>query len=471
MLPCEAKDIILRYKTMRLKYKSLIALGISTVIFSGCTSNGGGFLNLGVADALRKSRASIFKQKLGYTKTPVGNTGLSLPTFGAQPTAATSPVAIDSYALPQNGPSVPLETPSSPTSDCGCGEHTVLSSDQQFFMPQSPYVVEREPSSEVLQQPPTEVVTPPVAAAEPSTAPAIDELPAANPLPPAVSAPVTKPNKNNNFQEFDTEGTLEPLGQIDTSDDFQIEPPEEVASQEIAPQEIAPQELAPEEIAPEEIAEDHSEKDQSIFEQAESVKRAPVKFDLATDTSRADRAREPKKPAMLTLHARPAESHNVFNRAKPTPKSLETVQASHKPYYRQLNALRQQPTKVSEPSYRQARNTADEIDFKPLPPVVETPETGTLTPKTKMAPLKEMKINQSAPKVEIQNRNTRTANAAKNHTVNVTPRVPLLRATTVSSASILSLKNLANVIQDNQNQQRFYQAKRQTNSAEATVER
>ncbi len=443
---------------MRLKYQSLIALGISTIIFSGCTSSGGGFLNLGVADALRKSRAGIFKNRLTYSKTPIGNTGLSLPTFGTQPTAASGPVEIGSFPVQQSVPTMAEVAPAPHAAGCGCGggcgEDTVVST-EQFYMPQQQYVVEQEVSSEVTQQPQTEVITPPIATV-PNSLPEANDLPQANQLPSSSSDSKVEAN-NNNFDKLDTEGTLEPLGQIEKDDDFELDTQEE-------------------------IADGQRDKDQSIFEQAELSKQSQIKFDSATGSSRTDKVAEIQKPAMLTLHARPAQSHNVFNQATSSRKAVETVQASHKPYYRQLNALRQQPSKLNDRGYRQARNTTNEIEFKPLPPVSETPQVEVLAPKTNLVPLQESNRNQGTQNDNIQNSNTRTAQAPRNETAKVTPRVPILRATTVSSASILSLKNLANVIDDKQSQKKFYEANHHTaqgttssnevlNSGEATVER
>ena len=440
---------------MRLKYQSLIALGISTIIFGGCTSSGG-FLNLGVADAFRKSQANIFKKRLTYSKTPIGNTGLSLPTFGAQSALDSGVAEFGGYPTQHNVPSAAQVAPATPTESvgCGCGDDTVLSN-EQFHSPQQ-HFAEHNVSNAVT----TEVITPPIDTVS-NSLPQANDLPEVNPLPSGNSNSETKANGNNNFEELDTEGTLEPLG-LNKED---VEEKFEVNNQE-------------------EIADDQSDKDQSIFEQAELSKRPQMKLDLPTGSSPNGGATKLDKPRMLTLHARPAQSHNVFDRSAKTKKMLNTVHASHKPYYRQQNALRQKPTKLNDRGYRQARNTSDEIQFKPLPPVSETPPAEVLTPTTKMAPLQESEINFGKQNKNTREGKTRTASApGQDKTVKMTPRMPILRATTVSTASISSLKNLANVIDDQQNQKRFYEANRRTaqgktstsidvlNSGEATVER
>ena len=457
-----------------LKYQSLIALGISTVIFSGCASNGGGFLNLGVADALRKSRGSVFKKRLTYSTTPIGNTGLSLPTFGTKPALASGPVGNDRYAVQQSAPLMTQGTPAPHSTDCGCccSEGTAVGN-KQFCSPQQQYVVDQGLGNETIQQPPTEVVTaprevvtaprevvtppvetvavPPEVVTPPAetVAPKIDsaaevqpvtnQLPKANPLPTSKGNSTIETNRDNNFDTFDTEGTLEPLGQIEEVKDDVYE----FGNQE-------------------KTVEDQYGKDQSIFEEAELTKRSQIDFDTEESSPKTDRVDTEQKPKMLTLHARPAQSHNVYKQVANKEKAIETVQATHKSYYRQQNALRQQPAKLSEHGYRQARNTTEEIEFKPLPPVLETLPIEPLTPKTKLVPLKKSNINQDTQSDEIKNRSTRTAEATSIQSVKTTPRVPILRATTVSSTSILSLKNLANVIEDTQTQKSFYETNSHT---------
>ncbi len=422
---------------MRLKLQSVIALGISTVIFSGCTSSGGGFLNLGIGDALRKSNICAFKNKIKYTKTPIGNTGLSLPTFGNSPVVASAPIQVDSYVTQQPDPMITQNTMSSPASDCGCNSDAgTIVSTERFFMPQPNQVGSastEQPSSEIIVPP---VVTAPAMMALPTKAPTAKELPKVNPLPMEDSSLEIGPEKTNNFDNLDTEGTLEPLGQLETEDVYEFD-------------------------SPEEIADERHGMDQSIFEEAELTKRTKFRFDSERNSTQASPAAADQKSKMLTLHARPAQSHNVFKQGAMKPTTQKTVQASHKPYYRQQNALRQQPAPLDDRSYRQARNTQQQIKFKPLPPVSQTAPAQVLTPKTKLVPLPKSKTNLDI-KSDATNNSTRTAESTNNQTVNAAPRIPILRATTVSSASILSLKNLANVIDEKRAQKDFYETNRHT---------
>jgi len=353
--------------------------------------------------------------------------------------------------------------PTAITNDCGCaaGDSSVVGT-QQFYMPQRESVEQPPMVNEVTVQPPSEVFSPPVDSAF-DVLPGVNALPGANALPGVndLSLPLDdndlKPEVNDNhFKNLDTEGTLEPLGQ--KKDDFEID-------------------------SQEEIADGQRDKDQSIFEEAELIERSKIRFDAAKELAQNEPRAAKQEPEILTLHARPAQSHNVYKQLATTQKSLETVQASHKPYYRQQNALRPQPMKLDDRRYRQAKNTNTEVEFKPLPPVSETSPVPALTPKTNMVPLPQSNTNHSIPSDELLKSNTRTADAASNQTVTTTPRVPILRATTVSSASILSLKNLANVIGDTQSQKRSYETNSHTaqdttsssidvlNSDEATVQR
>ena len=402
---------------MRLKYHSLIALGISSIILNGCASSGGGFLNLGVVDALKKSKACLFKQKLGYTTTPLANTGLSLPTFGTKPTLSSGPVMIDNYAVPQ-------ATSSAPTSDCGCNAGSSIVDSSQYS--EKYYMPIRTDLTPQIVEPPIDAV--------PSPLMEDAELPSINPLP----SETLDSDSGKGFDSLDTEGSFDPLGQTDSTE-FDS-PDSETAESDDR----------------EQVVDGQKSKDQSIFEAAKLKESKTMKFDEATDPTHAGHSVVDQKPTMLTLHARPAQSHNVFDKAAQQQKSIETMQASHKRNFRQQNALRPKGMEFNDRGYRQAMNTDQAIEFKPLPPVKENKPAPAVTPETKLAPLPALKENTH----KMQNGRTRTAA--------VSPRVPILRATTASSASILSLKNLANVIQDTQRPQQQYDADHRTAQGSTT---
>lgn len=430
---------------MRRRYQSLIALGISSVILGGCTAGSGGFLNVGVVDALRKSKACVFKQKFTYQKTPIGKTGLTLPTFGTRPSVASQPVVLDSYSVPQTG------TPTI-TSGCGCDAgQSIVSSDQQYYMPT------RSRTPDVIEMSPGQIVEPSIDAVP---APLIHdaELPSVNPLP----GDNLDFDAGEDFDSIDTEGSLEPIGQ---SNDTKANESDQ-------------------------MVDGQNGNDKSVFEAAKKFNDAEIPFNEAPQPTHAGHSVVQQKPEIVTLHARPAQSHNVFDRAAQQQKSLETMQASHKRNFRQQNALRQRRTNFGAHGYRQAMNTDQPIEFKPLPPVKQAtpaPEsTPDLKPKTERVPLpKTSRGTQQENCTRMANAwNDQTANkqAVEKQAANKPPRVPILRATTASSASILSLQNLANVINDSHEGQRKYDADLRTaqgsastsvevKSDEATIER
>jgi len=173
---------------------------------------------------------------------------------------------------------------------------------------------------------------------------------------------------------------------------------------------------------------------------------------------------------MVVLRARPAQSHQVFDRVARQKKTLETAQASHKRNYRELNALRERRTNFGEQSYRQAKNTGDTdgaVEFKSLPPVIETTPAPVFQPKTNLVPLP--KANREGQNDDNQEGRTRTADATNGHSAANMPRLPILRATTASSSSILSLKNLANVIEDDRQYHRQYNADHPTAHGSAST--
>ena len=424
---------------MRLKYHSLIALGISSIILNGCATGGGGFLNLGVVDALKKSKACVFKQKLTYTTTPIGNSGLSLPTFGSSPTHSSGPVIVNSHTAPQQVTSFPpMSQPApiaqaAPTSSCGCsaGSSIVDSSqynsqhDAQFYMP-----ARTDQTSEIVEPPinavPNRLIESP-------------NLPSVNPLP----TETLDSDNSEGFDTFDTEGELEPLGQIEKMNPINS-----------APKVIAEKSYYSRDAETEAV--ESNVNDQSIFEAAKVKESKTMIFDEATDPTHAGHSIVEQKPAILTLHARPAQSHHVFDRAAQQQKSIATMQASHKRNFRQQNTLRPKIAELNSRDYRQAMKPEPTVEFKPLPPVIENTTAPAIAPETKLAPLPTQKEDSQ----KDQDIRTRTAETS--------PRVPILRATTASSASIRSLTNIANVLQGNKSPQQQYEADRRTAQGSAT---
>lgn len=403
---------------MRVKNNSLIALGIgiglSSFIFSGCTTGGGGFLNLGVADALQKSKACIFKQKLSYKKPFVSAGKFSLPTIGTRPANVAlpttgHPIAIDSFTIQSQGLN-------SPTSDCGCGTDTSVPT-EQYYMPIRPQ------RADVLNVTPGEIVEPPAILA-PTRQIDDAQLPDINPLPLDNGVPSIGTELDSNG----TEGTFEPIGQsapIGPSVETHLSSTSDLQKKEDAVV-ISPAKR-------QDIVEQRTDVEESIFEAAKTPKYHRPNFDEATNQNKPVQAlKKPTAPKMVTLHARPAQSHNVFTPEQQHRKSLKAMQASHRSNFRRQNSLRDSKSVGQE--YRQAMNTDEVIDFKPLPPVNEALPVRSNPPSTQPLP------------TPATSGVTPTFNDIRNRTADQGSRTPILRATTVSSASILSLKNLANVI-------------------------
>lgn len=410
---------------MRVKNNSLIVLGIgiglSSFILSGCTTGSGGFLNLGIVDALQKSKACVFKEKLGYKK-PLASAGkFSLPSIGNRPSTAGQPVAVQNYSVQTQGDPFP-------TSDCGCA----ASEDEQYYMPT------RAPHTDVLKMSPGELVEPPINFV-PSRQIDDAQLPDINPLP----AEITTPDLDGSLNDADTEGTFEPISK---SDDLAF-PQDDQPSAALAPAENNLPQDDRSDLNQPEVVDQNRDSQQSIFEAAKTMQHRHPNFDSMTQKATpAPPVAEPKAPKIVVLHARPAQSHNVFTRQQQEQKSLEAMQASHRMSFRRQNSLRNH--QYNDGAYRQAMNTDEVIDFKPLPPIKEElPVRSTPTPTPTLTPTP----TQSAP-LPLQNEFVPTANSSGSvmghRTASRPNRTPILRATTASSASILSLKNLANVISD-----------------------
>ncbi len=389
---------------MRLKYQSLIALGISSAILSGCTV-GSGFLNLGVVDALKESQANIFKQRLAYKKTALGNTGLWRPTFGTHSALEPShrPTATDDFIFSTAAPSHVFTEGTSADGEFGCGVcECNAHPGTQYYMYQRSYDVMETPSAQIAEPPARTALEIPAKLIKASS------MPQSNPLP----NDALKLDPARGHDDLDSVESLEPLGQLAPPEDS--EQSDQVLAGQLG-------------------------REQSIFEPAA---KSMLKSDAATAPAHAGRSVVENKSAILTLHARPAQSHNIFDRAAHQQQSLETMQAGHKRGFRQQNALRKTETSFGDRSHRQAMNNQPSIEFKPLPSVTKTTPTPAYT---------------------------RIADATDNHTAHASPRIPILRATTVSSGSILSLKNFASGIVGNQSRHQQHGAPRRTaNSSVST---
>jgi len=160
-----------------------------------------------------------------------------------------------------------------------------------------------------------------------------------------------------------------------------------------------------------------------------------------------------KRTKMLTLRARPVQSHQPFDTRTRQKKKVEMQQVTHKRHFREQNSLRplHQNQKVgSKPLERTAEIPAP-VKFKPLPvlskesPTGKTSGTNTESSTLNSAPISET-LEQSSTKmqrltspVEVIEPETEKESVIK------IARLPILKAENTSSAAIGSLRNFTNV--------------------------
>ena len=372
-------------------------------MLSGCTAGGKPNLGLGIYDAFHKSKACLFKKKLGY-ETPA----VTQNPFGF----ANQNVHVQNSVLPTEG-SYPAI--SEHASSCGCGcSGTPISApvstvpSQEFYMPVAPNALNLQSSDNEGGLVVVDSTDEPAGSdVSPQALPLENELPAENPLPAANPLPGFQPNSDtSNEIDLDKEEGL-----IETLDSASTEVPEATP-----------------------------EKDEnSILDTAGLFPESMFEGRVPTRVGKSVFDPEPK---MVTLTARPAESHQVFNAADRLAKSAETAtaQASHKRSYRQQNALRQKRDLVA-PTFDRTAEAPAPVKFKPLPTL----------------PAKNSDDSQKQP--EPQPSKIETA------------RLPILRATTTSSASISALRNFTNVRENDPNfDQDYYSGKTLTAKVQVTDE-
>ena len=370
-------------------------------MLSGCTAGGKPNLGLGIYDAFHKSKACLFKKKLGY-ETPA----VTQNPFGF----ANNNVNEHSPVLPTEG-SYPAY--SEPVSDCGCGcNGTPISApvstvpSQEFYMPVAPNALNLQGSNNeegpvVLNSSDASLDS----VVSPQALPLENELPAENPLPAANPLPGFQPNSDTS-NEIDLD---EEEGLIETLDSASNRAPDVTPKKD----------------------------ENSILDTA--AKAHEQMFESLVPTRVGKSVFDPE-PKMVTLTARPAESHQVFDAADRLAKSVKTAQVSHKRSYRQQNALRQKRDMVA-PTFDRTAEAPAPVKFKPLPTL----------------PAKNSNDSQKQP--EPQPSKIETA------------RLPILRATTTSSASISALRNFTNVRENDPNfDQDYYSGKTLTAKVQVTEE-
>ena len=387
------------------KYKWL-TLGLASVVISGCAIGSKPNLNLGIADAFRKSKNSLLKKKLAYGE-PTANSNFGYASPANVSVATSLPCENCSAAL-----SDATLLPDQLSSDCNCS-NGVSGSETKIHLDQ-------------------EMLEPTVASDNGVVFPAAilpfddsqDNLKLENPLPDAVGTPDTSSTNSDSTEEE---------GIIDTLD-----------SASIAPQE-----------AEEVIEEMDEDLDISSKEDEASILDTAV-MPLETETPTPDgESVVGQRSKMLTLTARPTQSYqaSVTQRSlKRSPKGqTELQQVTHKRHFRQQNTLRPIHQKFRSESFEHTAEAPGPIKFKSLPllqkesPSGKTSETHTKAPALNRISNSES-WEQSATKIQqLPNREPESKSEAKEESVIKMARLPILKADSTSSAAIGSLRNFTNI--------------------------
>lgn len=383
------------------KYKWLI-LGLASIVVSGCHVSSKPNLNLGIADAFRKSRNCLAKKKLGYRAPATGtNFGYAPPVNNA---VATSIPYQDFSVAPSEVTVMPDQSSSIVASDCNCNNGAYVPPVTEFYMPVPAKVVVDSPTETVGSTvlPPA---TLPFEASE-------DNLELENPLPAPIEVPETP--------SIDLDPTEE-QGIIETLDSALIAPGELDEELKITPK-----------------------KDEaSILDTA--VKPLEAKTPTSAGESVVD-----QRTKMLTLTARPVQSHKAANTNTRLTK-VDMQQVTHKRHFRQQNALRPLHQKFRSEALEHTAEAPGPLKFKPLPvlkketPPGKTSGINTGAPALNTGPVSEI-LEQSSTKMQrLPSTDQETESEVEKESVIKIARLPILKAESTSSAAIGSLRNFTNV--------------------------
>ena len=402
------------------KYKWL-SLGLASIFVSGCAVGGKPNLNLGIADAFRKTKAHLLKKKLSY-EAPIANTN-----FGyAHPVDTVAPTCQD-CASTVSDVTILTESALPAPSDCGCnGDSSVYYPPvTEFYMPVAPTQELAEPTAQPSSSNLLPVTALPFEASD-------DSLELENPLPAPVEAPATLTAPA--IDPTEEEGIIKTLDSASIDHDEVEETMDEINEDlEILPK-----------------------KDEtSILDTAAKPLEAKTleanTLEAKTPTSAGQSVVE-KRTKMLTLRARPVQSHQPFDTRTRQKKKVEMQQVTHKRHFREQNSLRplHQNQKVgSNPLERTAEIPAP-VKFKPLPvlskesPTGKTSDANTGAPSLNSGPISETleqstKMQRLTSPVEVIEPETEKESVIK------IARLPILKAESTSSAAIGSLRNFTNV--------------------------
>jgi hypothetical protein len=366
------------------KYK-WFTLGLTGIVISGCSVGNKPNLNLGIADAFRKSRNCLLKKKMSYRAPSAGS------NFGYAPSVASNVNVTDSA----------VDAISSESFGCGCGcDNAVSEPISEFYMPIAQEVVDAPLEQNSGESTPSML---PIEAAQ-------DNFELENPLPADIGSPNTP---SLNLEPAEEEGIIETLDSaaIDLEDK----------------------------------AEDFKDTPKKVETSILDTALKPLK--PKTPTSAGESVVE-QRSKMLTLTARPAQSHQSAESLGRQSNKVEMQQVTHKRHFREQNALRPLHQRFRGEPIEHTAEAPGPLKFKPLPVMpkeavkTENKDNNTGAPS----------LNQSSSKVQNHSYKmrplpspTQKLEPATQKDSLKTARLPILKAESTSSAAISSLRNFTNV--------------------------
>lgn len=457
LIPSEAITVI----NMRSKQTKWLTLGLTSVLLGGCSAGGVNQFTSGVRNAFQKTRVCLLKGT--HAK---GSSRQSCCRAEGATAAASStwmPTIVD-----QNTTAWP-------------GDHLEVVPDTQS---QSQSVVEATPSNRSQAEslktfhkpapieyymppgrtPETQIVTPPSSPSGQSSRRAFDAL---TPLDFDKSSeanisgentlPNTLPKGNSMPPANELPGEIEPAESTGGGFDEISAPANNDASNETL--------RMLESInagAEAEADVNEGEEETSVFESASLQRRlafaepkpteAPA-VDTANqllpmDTVLAEADREKVDTKILTLTARPVQSHRVQDSDSRRSLQTDTVQVTHKRTFRRQNSLRPQRPRISFDRYEHTANANPTVHFKPLPAMEGQQDSAksTLLENNRHRDDSKSNVSDDQPSATFRRLpEPGVFGSVFSHQQKETARRPLLRVTNASQASITSLKNFTNV--------------------------
>ena len=392
------------------KYKWL-TLSLASIFISGCAVGGKPHLNLGIADAFRKSKSCLFKKKLSYGA-PAVNT-----SFGyAEPVNTVAAPCVNCAAAPSN---VSVIHDQSAPCDCSCNGGVCAPATEFQTPAASPMQEVVEPTTEPVSSNSLPVTALPFEESD-------DSLELENPLPAPVEVPDTLTAPAIPAVDLDP---TEEEGIIETLDSASVAPDkaEEVLDEIDEDLNITPK------------------KDETSI-----LDTAAKPLEAKTPTSAGESVVE-ERTKMLTLRARPVQSHQASDTQPLQKKKVEMQQVTHKRHFRQQNALR--PLHLQKLPSKPLEHTAEApgpVQFKPLPVLSKEPttekssDTNTGAPAFNRGPISK-KLGQSTKMQRLPSAEQELESETEQGSVIKIARLPILKAESTSSAAIGSLRNFTNV--------------------------